>query len=82
MIDQADDKNLEEQEKQLVSPTEAGEESVSGSSPSPSSDDDVGEMYKQVFGHEPKPGETIADEVEEAEKARRGIEPHEEEEQE
>ena len=37
----------------------------------PESDDDTDEMYKRFAGHKPKKGETIADEVEESEKARK-----------
>lgn len=36
----------------------------------------------KAAGHKPKPGQYLADEVREAEKSRRGIQPHEEEEQE
>ena len=43
----------------------------------PESDDDVDEAYEKVVGHKPKPGESIADEVTEAERSRRGIMPHE-----
>ena len=45
----------------------------------PESDDDTDEMFKKFVGHKPKKGENIADEVDEAEKARRGVQPHEEE---
>jgi len=60
--------------KQVQSEDKAvyGEEAMGGSSPSPDSDDDIGEMYKEIIGHEPKKGESIADEVEEAERFRRG----------
>lgn len=37
----------------------------------------VDESYKGFFGHKPIKGETIADETQEAERSRRGIEPHE-----
>ena len=37
----------------------------------PESDDDTDKMYKRFVGHEPKKGETIADEVEESEEARK-----------
>ena len=69
-------KQIEEEDKRVY-----GETSISGSMPDPGSDDDVGEMYKKVVGHEPK-GKTMAEEVEEAEKVRRGGIPHEGEEKE
>lgn len=51
----------------------SGEESVSGSSPAPESDDDVGEMMKRYTGNDPDPEMNnpkelgIADEVDEDE---------------
>ena len=54
-----------------------GEETMAGSSPDPESDDDVAETYKKVIGHEPKKGESLADEVDEAERSRRGQPAHE-----
>ena len=67
---------------QVKTPSEADEESAGGSASDVESDDDVDEMYEAVFGHKPKPGVTMADEVEAAEKARRGHPVHEEEEEE
>ncbi len=51
-----------------------GEETVSGSSPRPESDDDVKEMVKEVIGNPPEEGKpfSIAEEVKKDEKARRG----------
>ncbi len=50
-----------------------GEETVSGSSPRPDSDDDVAEMIKEVIGNSPEEGKpfSIAEEVKKDEKARR-----------
>lgn len=47
-------------------PAVADEEAVSGSAPTPTADDDVGEMVKEVIGNEPEPGKpfSLADEVE------------------
>lgn len=53
------------------SPAVAGEEEASGSAPAPTSDDDVGKMVEEVTGQEPKPGETVADIVNQAERERR-----------
>ncbi len=48
-----------------------GEETVSGSSPRPESDDDVKEMVKEVIGNPPEEGKpfSIAEEVNKDEKA-------------
>lgn len=62
----------------LESPAEEDEESLGGSNAGLESDDDVGEAYKEAIGHEPD-GSTLAEEVEAAEKSRRGIPAHEEE---
>lgn len=57
---------LKENEKRFY-----GEETVSGSSPSPESDDDVKEMVREVIGNTPKEGKpfSIAEEIEKDEKA-------------
>lgn len=60
-------------------PSVQGEEEISGTSPSPTSDDDTDQMIKEVSGDEPKPGQTIGDIVNEDEKARHGLTPQEEE---
>jgi hypothetical protein len=56
-----------------------GEESVSGSAPSVTSDDDVDEMVENVFGNQPIPGEpfTMDDEIISDEMRRRGMDPAE-----
>jgi hypothetical protein len=51
-----------------ASPAVQDEESASGSAPDVRSDDDVGEMVRQIAGREPEPGETLADIINEAEK--------------
>jgi hypothetical protein len=57
------------------SPADLGEESISGSSPSVTSDDDVGEAMAQITGTEPEQGKpfSLADEIEKEEYDRRGI---------
>jgi len=59
-------KRVQEQDKEIY-----------GDVDNPEKDDDVGEMYKEVIGHEPKKGESLADEVEGAERFRRGQPAHE-----
>lgn len=53
------------------SPAVRDEEEASGSSPGPTSDDDIDEMVKEVAGREPEPGETFTDIVNKAEESRR-----------
>ena len=50
-----------------------GEETISGSSPDPESDDDVAEVLKQTLGADLKRGDefNLAEKVEKDEKARR-----------
>ena len=54
---------------------EFGEESVSGSAPLTSSDDDTSEALGDVIGNEPEPGKpfSLAEEMEKDELDRRGI---------
>jgi len=47
------------------------DEEAYGDADNPEIDDDTDKMYKRFAGHEPKKGETIADEVEESEEARK-----------
>jgi hypothetical protein len=67
-----------QEDKDAVPPSVDGEQSVSGDTPDPESDDDVLSNAQQVGLHvdedEESPEElNIAEEVEEAEKDRRGI---------
>jgi hypothetical protein len=57
-----------------------GDETISGSSPSPESDDDTKEAFKDIIGHEPKSDTSLEEEVEAAEDSRRGEPGHKEEE--
>lgn len=70
-------KEVEEQKKEFY-----GDEAMGSGSPAPETDDDTGEMAEKVVGHKPERGDIVAHEVEEAEKSRRGVEPHEDEEEE
>lgn len=79
---QEDEQIERSEDDETESPNVQGEESASGSASKPSSDDDVGEMMEEVTGSEPKPGQTLAEQVDEAERARRGMPPKEDEEQE
>jgi hypothetical protein len=56
-----------------------GDETISGSSPRPSSDDDVEQGMENVTGQEPARDETIADAVNEEEEERHGLEPQKKE---
>ena len=47
------------------------QDSVGGSESAPETDDDVDEMYERTFGNKPRPGSTIADEINEDEEALR-----------
>ncbi|MCH7951496.1 hypothetical protein IH980_02055 [Patescibacteria group bacterium] len=68
-----------EEAESLLTPAEEGERSVSGSAPATTSDDDVGQMVKDVIGNEPVPGKpfSIADEVEKDARAMHDIPPDE-----
>lgn len=70
-------KEVEKQKEEFY-----GDEAMGSGSPAPETDDDTSEMMKEVVGHEPKNrDDTIAKEVNEAEESRRGVEPHEDEEE-
>lgn len=62
-------------DNQTDAPDDTGQDSVSGSNPATTSDDDVGEAVEQVIGNKPVPGEpfSLADEIEKDELDRRGI---------
>ena len=68
-------KQIEEEDKTMGS----GDGTPGSSSPDLDSDDDVGEVFEKVVGHEPRGDSNIAEEMDAAEDRRRGIEPHEEE---
>lgn len=54
------------------SPAVRDEEEASGSSPGPTSDDDIDKMVEEVTGQEPEQGKTFNEMVDEAEADRRG----------
>ena len=66
-------------EEDLLTPSEKGERSASGSQPATTSDDDVAQMVKDVIGNEPVPGKpfSIAEEVEKDARAIHDIPPDE-----
>jgi hypothetical protein len=66
---------IEKEEKEFY-----GDETISGSSPSPESDDDTQKAFEDIIGHEPESDTGLEKEVKAAEDSRRGKPGHKEEE--